>query len=377
MPFKKAQTQWLLVNKIKKRKYNKKKSQVTVKTWLLQKQQRNLYKKRYVFSSHKQKYLWNEHPRSYYNKFFVKNRFKTQKNAISSQKLGLYWTLFLAKYKLIDNNATLLIAASRLLRKQTKNLRHWSFFWKKHYVHGKYVLERFRYLLLVLSKKLSRFSQLWQKFFWKSRKKSVFFLIKLLQVRCDDLELELFLAKLFALKKKNNHALLKLKKTNFWKKPEKYFHTKQQKRYRVKTVKRRLRKWLRLNHKYLGASKNKAKNYFKKSGAQHQKQKNLLNKTLTEIVRKKHQRFKRKTRFITYYNFVDGVYNSYWFGKFINMFIKEGKKRKAQALIYTAFDSLKYTYNISAFKMLMNTLNKLRSVFKLRKYKVRKGREIK
>jgi hypothetical protein len=138
-----------------------------------------------------------------------------------------------------------------------------------------------------------------------------------------------------------------------------------------------LRKWLRLNHKYLGASKNKAKNYFKKSGAQHQKQKNLLNKTLTEIVRKKHQRFKRKTRFITYYNFVDGVYNSYWFGKFINMFIKEGKKRKAQALIYTAFDSLKYTYNISAFKMLMNTLNKLRSVFKLRKYKVRKGREIK
>lgn len=89
------------------------------------------------------------------------------------------------------------------------------------------------------------------------------------------------------------------------------------------------------------------------------------------------EKFVRKSDFTKYYRYVDSSYNSYWFGKFINMFIKAGKKRRAINIVHGVFNSLKYTYNVSVFGVLMATLHKLRPVFKLRKYKVRKGREIK
>ena len=59
------------------------------------------------------------------------------------------------------------------------------------------------------------------------------------------------------------------------------------------------------------------------------------------------------------------------------MFIKEGKKRRALVILHGVFNTLKFTHNTSIFQTLMDTLRRLRSVFKLRKYKVRKGREIK
>jgi len=59
------------------------------------------------------------------------------------------------------------------------------------------------------------------------------------------------------------------------------------------------------------------------------------------------------------------------------MFITAGKKRRAISSVQVAVDSLKFSYNVSVFQVLMVTLRKLRPVFKLRTYKVRKGREVK
>jgi hypothetical protein len=132
------------------------------------------------------------------------------------------------------------------------------------------------------------------------------------------------------------------------------------------------KKWRRQRRKKIKFKKRKAIQEFKTERAKILKR--IANKGATRTAQ---QKFQRRPQFTNYYRYVDGVYNSYWLGKFVNMFIKAGKKRRALSTIHDVFKSLKFSYNILPFTMLMGTLKKLKPAFKLRKYKVKKGRVIK
>lgn len=79
---------------------------------------------------------------------------------------------------------------------------------------------------------------------------------------------------------------------------------------------------------------------------------------------------------IDYFKYTDGIYSSYWVGRFINMFIIKGKKKTAARHMYQAFAQLKYSLREMPLLVLLEILEKLKPTFRLRKY-IRKRNIIK
>jgi ribosomal protein S7 len=69
---------------------------------------------------------------------------------------------------------------------------------------------------------------------------------------------------------------------------------------------------------------------------------------------------------ILFYQKVDSIYKSYWFGKLLNSFIKNGKKALAFKKIYTSLIALKYINQINPLLFILETLEKIKLIFNLK-----------
>jgi len=75
---------------------------------------------------------------------------------------------------------------------------------------------------------------------------------------------------------------------------------------------------------------------------------------------------------IDFFSVVDGVYSSYWVGKFITTLLQRGKKKIISKHMYRAFSVLKYTFLTNPLIVLLETLDKIKPNFRLRNYIVRR-----
>lgn len=67
-----------------------------------------------------------------------------------------------------------------------------------------------------------------------------------------------------------------------------------------------------------------------------------------------------------FYNTLDGIYHSFWLGKFINHFIKKGKKEKIEKEFNFIFISLKLTFNLSIILLFLEAVEKTKPIFGLK-----------
>lgn len=73
-----------------------------------------------------------------------------------------------------------------------------------------------------------------------------------------------------------------------------------------------------------------------------------------------------------FFKFADGIYTSYWLGRLTNMFVIKGKKKKLAKSMQQALTMLKFKYQAMPLLILYELLEKLKPVFLLRKYKIRR-----
>jgi len=71
---------------------------------------------------------------------------------------------------------------------------------------------------------------------------------------------------------------------------------------------------------------------------------------------------------ISYYKYIDSIYNSFWFGKFVNKHIKRGDKKLAYKHINKAFLALKLYNSKLPPLILVEMLEQLRPLFKLNNF---------
>lgn len=69
---------------------------------------------------------------------------------------------------------------------------------------------------------------------------------------------------------------------------------------------------------------------------------------------------------INFYRTLDLFYNSYWLGKFINHFIKKGKKEKIEKEFNLIFITLKLIFNISIILLFLESIEKIKPTFGLK-----------
>lgn len=62
---------------------------------------------------------------------------------------------------------------------------------------------------------------------------------------------------------------------------------------------------------------------------------------------------------------LDGVYNSFWIGKFINSFIKKGNKETVSHKIYLSFKDLKFSMHVFPPLFILEMLERIKPIFKL------------
>jgi hypothetical protein len=131
-------------------------------------------------------------------------------------------------------------------------------------------------------------------------------------------------------------------------------------RRRFKKRLRRLRFWAKLYKKYKRIKWWKARKlYWKHKG---------LGKKLYKQLKLPNPISSRTN----YFNYVDGMYSSYWVGRLIGTFTKRGMKRKVAVYIYKAFLNLKYELQTQPQKILLEILNRIKPLFKLEKFVVRR-----
>ena len=65
---------------------------------------------------------------------------------------------------------------------------------------------------------------------------------------------------------------------------------------------------------------------------------------------------------------LDGVYHSYWLGKFLNMFIKQGKKKKVFKHLYTCLLLVKIENKMSPVLYFFEIIERIKPSFKLVSY---------
>jgi ribosomal protein S7 len=80
-------------------------------------------------------------------------------------------------------------------------------------------------------------------------------------------------------------------------------------------------------------------------------------------------------RNIKFYNAADGVYNSFWVGKFINYFIRKGKKKTAIKLFHSTLLQLKLTNGTLPLINIIEALEQIRPSFRLSPW-YRSGKQI-
>jgi ribosomal protein S7 len=67
-----------------------------------------------------------------------------------------------------------------------------------------------------------------------------------------------------------------------------------------------------------------------------------------------------------YFSTLDGVYNSYWVGKLVSLFIQQGKKLRANKQVMVALLNIKLFYNSHPALYLFEILEQARPIFQLK-----------
>lgn len=75
-----------------------------------------------------------------------------------------------------------------------------------------------------------------------------------------------------------------------------------------------------------------------------------------------------------FYKNIDPVYGSFWLGRFINTFQKNGKKRYASRQVYQGLSLFKYAKNTNPILYFFETLDKIKPTLKLRNYLAKRGK---
>jgi ribosomal protein S7 len=83
----------------------------------------------------------------------------------------------------------------------------------------------------------------------------------------------------------------------------------------------------------------------------------------------------KKKKFKDYYWKVDGVYGSYWLGKFINNFIVNGKKQLIDKEFKTIFIYIKLYFNVIILNILLEKMEKTKPLFGF-KYILKAGKRL-
>lgn len=73
-----------------------------------------------------------------------------------------------------------------------------------------------------------------------------------------------------------------------------------------------------------------------------------------------------------FFKYIEGIYSSYWMGRFLNMFVKKGKKKTAAKHLYKALLYAKLQLGSMPMLLLLELLERLKPTFRLRKYVVRR-----
>jgi hypothetical protein len=80
---------------------------------------------------------------------------------------------------------------------------------------------------------------------------------------------------------------------------------------------------------------------------------------------------------IKYFKSLDGIYGSYWLGKFSNFFIRKGKKRLILKQIYKTLLQLKFSHKIMPIFHILEIIERIKPSFKLiNRFKRKKGGQI-
>jgi len=74
----------------------------------------------------------------------------------------------------------------------------------------------------------------------------------------------------------------------------------------------------------------------------------------------------KKFYYREYYKIIDGVYNSFWIGKFINKFIQNGKKILVESTFKKVFIYFKVSIKKNFYIYLLEKIEKIRSLFKIK-----------
>ncbi|MGX7589541.1 30S ribosomal protein S7 [Candidatus Vidania fulgoroideorum] len=66
----------------------------------------------------------------------------------------------------------------------------------------------------------------------------------------------------------------------------------------------------------------------------------------------------------------ENKYNNYYVSKFINMIMIDGKKTKAEKIVYNCLNLLKYKYNVNPLYIFIEAIKKVSPIIELKKKKV-------
>ena len=75
---------------------------------------------------------------------------------------------------------------------------------------------------------------------------------------------------------------------------------------------------------------------------------------------------------IDFHRSADGVYTSYWLGKFMNTLFQGGNKKTVSKYVYRAFSRLKFMTGTNPLILFLEVLDKIKPTFRLRNYIVRR-----
>lgn len=119
----------------------------------------------------------------------------------------------------------------------------------------------------------------------------------------------------------------------------------------------------------IGAKNAKKKRSSKKNTYKKPKAKKLTNKQLQMLRASKPASLQLN---LDFYQSAEGVYNSYWLGKFINTLLREGKKKTVMRYVYKAMAQIKFTTAANPLILFLEVLDKIKPIFRLRNYIVRR-----
>jgi len=73
-----------------------------------------------------------------------------------------------------------------------------------------------------------------------------------------------------------------------------------------------------------------------------------------------------------FYRSAEGVYTSYWLGKFMSTILHDGKKKTVAKYVYKALAQIKFSIHGNPLLLFLEVLDKIKPTFRLRNYIVRR-----